>query len=129
MPIKRIGIIWKDVLSVNMFTDFLRTIYLRDRRLHMVSYSLFNTPDIVAEQLGTLGSIEKEGLFPLVLIKSTEVLNPENLALKATIEGLDQVIVLKQKDFPNPDILKGAEELAPVVERWKVNLERMAAYR
>lgn len=124
--IKNLGIVFSDKLSVLMFTDFLRKTYLEGENIEMVSYTLFNSSDVVAPKIEYAQKIKEKGVFPIFLIKGPENINQENKTLAESIESLDQVVVLKQRDFPNPLVLKGGDELNPLLDRWRSNLERMS---
>lgn len=125
-PVKRLGIIFRDRLSVNMFVDFLKSIYLEGHDLTILSYTLFNTVEYAEFELVKLPKVLLPLETTLILIKGPEVINEENPVLVESKDKLDQLVVLDPRDFPNPKVLKGSESLEPILTRWKENLERMA---
>lgn len=125
-PIKRLGIIFTDKLSINMFTDFLKHTYLEGHELTMLSYSLYNTIEYAQIELAKLPKVLTSHKTDLVLIKGSKTINEENPIIKISKEKLDQLIILKQRDIFEPVILKGSRSLQPVIARWKINLARMA---
>lgn len=128
---KVMGVIWNDRITLNMFLDFVKKIYLPGKKIDILSYTLLNSvdnpdePDIVEQTLSQMVNIP-EGRVVFVTIKSPSVLNPENRVLVKTLNILPLVVYIPTANPQEATLLKGEMQFQPLLDRWAANLERMA---
>lgn len=124
--IKSIAILWTEQLSMFMFSDFLKTLYLKDTDYQVISATLY-------DEVSSVQQILKERLGQkrtLLLVRQTKVLNPENAVYKELLGASDVVVSLKSRKLEDLDSLHIKQECIPeweaIKSRWELNLDRLA---
>jgi hypothetical protein len=125
--IKVLSILWKDQVSLFMFTDFLKSLYLKEVPYKILSGTLYDDPEKFKETLNI--GIDPEQIS-ILIVKETKVLNMENQVLKSLMEVSDVVVSLQPgvlEDLLPLKVSPSSEGTwAPLTERWKSNLVTMA---
>lgn len=124
--IKNITILWTEQLSMFMFSDFLKTLYLKDTDYQIISATLYDEVSsvqrIIKDKLG-----QKVTVF---LVRQTKVLNPENAVYKELLGVSDVIVSLKSRKLEDLDSLHTRQECLPeweeIKSRWVLNLDRLA---
>lgn len=126
-----VGVIWNDKLTLNMFLDFLKKVYLKDRKIEILSYTLMNSsegtfePDIVLQTLNQIDKIPEERII-FVAIKAPKVLNLDNQVIVSTVRQLPLVVYIPANTPQSVQVLKGNDSLAEILKRWETNIIRMS---
>lgn len=109
-----------------MFSDFLKTLYLKDTDYQVISATLY-------DEVSSVQQILKERLGQkrtLLLVRQTKVLNPENAVYKELLGASDVVVSLKSRKLEDLDSLHIKQECIPeweaIKSRWELNLDRLA---
>ena len=121
----KLGIIWGDQITLNMFLDFFKTIYSKKAHLDIASYTLLHSVEVAESILSSIPDSVSSSIH-LVTIKSSKVFNIQNLVVQKTMELLPVVVRIPSNCPESIVILKGGEIISPVTERWAANLSRMA---
>jgi len=124
--IKNITILWTEQLSMFMFSDFLKTLYLKDTDYQIISATLYDEVSsvqrIIKDKLG-----QKVTVF---LVRQTKVLNPENAVYKELLGVSDVIVSLKSRKLEDLNSLHTKQECQPeweeIKSRWVLNLDRLA---
>jgi hypothetical protein len=124
--IKNITILWTEQLSMFMFSDFLKTLYLKDTDYQIISATLYDEVSsvqrIIKDKLG-----QKVTVF---LVRQTKVLNPENAVYKELLGVSDVIVSLKSRKLEDLNSLHTKQECLPeweeIKSRWVLNLDRLA---
>lgn len=126
-----LGVIWNDKLTLNMFLDFLKKVYLKDRKLEILSYTLMNSsegsfePDIVMQTLNQIDKIPEDRII-FVAIKAPKVLNLDNQVLLSTVKQLPLVVYVPANTPQSVHVLKGNDSLTEILKRWETNIIRIS---
>jgi hypothetical protein len=109
-----------------MFTDFLKTLYLRGTKFNILSLTLYDDPETVKASLST----NLKAGFNLILVKETKVLNMQNKSLIELMGVSDVTVSLKPGTLEDLGGLKVSPESSlewqGICDRWKMNLDLLA---
>lgn len=124
--IHKLVVLWHDQVSLFMFTDFLKTLYLRGTKFNILSLTLYDDPETVKASLST----NLKAGFNLILVKETKVLNMQNKSLIELMGVSDVTVSLKPGTLEDLGGLKVSPESSlewqGICDRWKMNLDLLA---
>jgi hypothetical protein len=109
-----------------MFLDFLKTLYFKNKKFDITSYTVIHGMEVTEEKLKAIPEDPGKGIF-LVTVKAPTVFNPQNLVVQKTLELLPLVVRIPSRTPEQVIILKGDSVMTPIVQRWQQNLQRMAS--
>jgi hypothetical protein len=122
-----ITVLWRDKVSLYMFTDFLKTLFLKDQKYGVLSATLYDGEEEVQKVISEV----QEGVFILCLVKETKVFNKENPTLKV-LEGNSDVLIRVNPGVPeNIEVLSIQEDFKEswgiINASWVQNIQRLGS--
>lgn len=129
-----LGVVWNDKMTLNMFLDFVKKVYLPGTKIEILSYTLMNSsdvpgePDIVSQTLNQVHNIP-DTRFIFVAVKSPKTLNPENKVLINTLKQIPHVVYLPPDSLHSIQILSDSPILEELTERWCTNILRISGVK
>jgi hypothetical protein len=124
--ITSITILYKERLSLKMFTDFLKTLYLGELKTKIYPINGYDTEERAKDIIKNIDS----SMFNLILVKTPKVLNLENKVLVYTFEIADVAISLNPGVLEKIDTIKVKpdfiEEWGSIDKKWIENINRLA---
>jgi len=122
----QITVLWRDKVSLFMFTDFLKTLFLKDKPYGVVSATLYDGEEEICKVLEET----QEETFNLGLVKETKVFNIENPCIKVLKEHSDVLLRLNPGAPEKLEVLNLHNDFTEswdiINESWVRNIERLS---
>lgn len=128
MSIKSLAVFYKDRVSVEMFTRFLRSrVVPKSIDVKLIGYSMYNSEDIVENYITGVSDSLSSGGFPLLLVKCGNIVSELNPSVKKAINATEAAIHLRTNQINSPIVLKSCEGLPEILEMWERDLSELSS--